>query len=435
MDSFNDVFLAAKRYCKENMIAQSYDIFIKPIEKASMSGDTVTVYTPTVFIKNVILDRFADLFSKAFESVLGFTMIVKFEVEDEFSPSVTSSQYDVLPGDYEPTFDTFIVGSSNKFAHAAAVAVAQNPAGAYNPLFIYGASGLGKTHLLHAIRLEIKKNHPEFNIVYVDGETFTNEIIAAIRDNKTAEFQAKYRKTDVLLVDDIQFIAGKTSTQEEFFHTFNALHNAHKQIVLVSDRSPKEIKSLEERLRTRFEWGLMADIQPPDFETRCAIIKRKRSRMGLDLKNDVVEFISNNVQANIRQLEGVVKKLHALQQYEGKAPVRATAQAAIKDILNEQLSTPVTVEKILSESARVFNCSVRDIKGNGRKREVSLARQTSAYVIKEVCDMTHKEIGDVLSGKDHSTIVYMLKQVATKMEAEPSYKNIVDDIIKNVKTL
>ena len=435
MDSFNDVFLAAKRYCKENMIAQSYDIFIKPIEKASMSGDTVTVYTPTVFIKNVILDRFADLFSKAFESVLGFTMIVKFEVEDEFSPSVTSSQYDVLPGDYEPTFDTFIVGSSNKFAHAAAVAVAQNPAGAYNPLFIYGASGLGKTHLLHAIRLEIKKNHPEFNIVYVDGETFTNEIIAAIRDNKTAEFQAKYRKTDVLLVDDIQFIAGKTSTQEEFFHTFNALHNAHKQIVLVSDRSPKEIKSLEERLRTRFEWGLMADIQPPDFETRCAIIKRKRSRMGLDLKNDVVEFISNNVQANIRQLEGVVKKLHALQQYEGKAPVRATAQAAIKDILNEQLSTPVTVEKILSESARVFNCSVRDIKGNGRKREVSLARQTSAYVIKEVCDMTHKEIGDVLSGKDHSTIVYMLKQVATKMDAEPSYKNIVDDIIKNVKTL
>ena len=435
MDSFNDVFLAAKRYCKENMTAQSYDIFIKPIEKASMSGDTVTVYTPTVFIKNVILDRFADLFSKAFESVLGFTMIVKFEVEDEFSPSVTSSQYDVLPGDYEPTFDTFIVGSSNKFAHAAAVAVAQNPAGAYNPLFIYGASGLGKTHLLHAIRLEIKKNHPEFNIVYVDGETFTNEIIAAIRDNKTAEFQAKYRKTDVLLVDDIQFIAGKTSTQEEFFHTFNALHNAHKQIVLVSDRSPKEIKSLEERLRTRFEWGRMADIPPPDFETRCAIIKRKRSRMGLDLKNDVVEFISNNVQANIRQLEGVVKKLHALQQYEGKAPVRATAQAAIKDILNEQLSTPVTVEKILSESARVFNCSVRDIKGNGRKREVSLARQTSAYVIKEVCDMTHKEIGDVLSGKDHSTIVYMLKQVATKMEAEPSYKNIVDDIIKNVKTL
>ena len=404
MDSFNDVFLAAKRYCKENMIAQSYDIFIKPIEKASMSGDTITVYTPTVFIKNVILDRFADLFSKAFESVLGFTMIVKFEVEDEFSPSVTSSQYDVLPGDYEPTFDTFIVGSSNKFAHAAAVAVAQNPAGAYNPLFIYGASGLGKTHLLHAIRLEIKKNHPEFNIVYVDGETFTNEIIAAIRDNKTAEFQAKYRKTDVLLVDDIQFIAGKTATQEEFFHAFNALHNAHKQIVLVSDRSPKEIKSLEERLRTRFEWGLMADIQPPDFETRCAIIKRKRSRMGLDLKNDVVEFISNNVQANIRQLEGVVKKLHALQQYEGKAPVRATAQAAIKDILNEQLSTPVTVEKILSESARVFNCSVRDIKGNGRKREVSLARQTSAYVIKEVCDMTHKEIGDVLSGKDHSTL-------------------------------
>ena len=435
MDSFNDVFLAAKRYCKENMVEQTYDIFIKPIETASMSGDTITVYTPTVFIKNVILDRFTDLFSKAFESVLGFTMIVKFEVEDEFSPSVTSSQYDVLPGDYEPTFDTFIVGSSNKFAHAAAVAVAQNPAGAYNPLFIYGASGLGKTHLLHAIRLEIKKNHPEFNIVYVDGETFTNEIIAAIRDNKTAEFQAKYRKTDVLLVDDIQFIAGKTSTQEEFFHTFNALHNAHKQIVLVSDRSPKEIKSLEERLRTRFEWGLMADIQPPDFETRCAIIKRKRSRMGLDLKNDVVEFISNNVQANIRQLEGVVKKLHALQQYEGKAPVRATAQAAIKDILNEQLSTPVTVEKILSESARVFNCSVRDIKGNGRKREVSLARQTSAYVIKEVCDMTHKEIGDVLSGKDHSTIVYMLKQVATKMEAEPSYKNIVDDIIKNVKTL
>ena len=224
-------------------------------------------------------------------------------------------------GSYALTFENFIVGSTNKFAHAAAQAVAANPSGAYNPLFIYGGSGLGKTHLLKAIQLEISRNQPQYNLVYVDGEKFTNEIINAIREGSTAEFHQKYRAADVLLVDDIQFIGGKESTQEEFFHTFNTLYQAGKQIVLASDRPPKEIKSLEDRLRTRFEMGLTADIQPPDFETRVAIIRRKADLLHLDMPDDVAEFIANHLKDNIRQLEGAVKKLDAYRLLEGIQPV------------------------------------------------------------------------------------------------------------------
>ena len=303
MESLNDVFLAVKGFCSERMVQASYNLFIDPLEVGTMNGDTITVIAPSEWLKGMVEDRFIPMLTEGFEKVLGFTLVVKIVLND----SAKEIKEPINGGEYAFTFDTFIVGSSNKFAHAAAAAVAQNPAAAYNPLFIHGDSGLGKTHLLNAIKAEIIKNNPKANIVYVSGEDFTNEIIAAIRENKTSEFQNKYRQADVLLVDDIQFIAGKESTQEEFFHTFNALHNAGRQIVLVSDRPPKEIKSLEERLRNRFEWGLMADIQPPDFETRCAIIKRKSDLLRLDIKPDVVEFIASKVKTNIRQLEGVVK--------------------------------------------------------------------------------------------------------------------------------
>lgn len=441
MESYNDVFKAVKRYCADRMVEASYNLFIRPLEAGTMGGTllegghaatAVTIIAPNRWNKSVVEDRFVRLISEGFENILGFTVIIRIDVKEPDAPTGMDL---VRSGNYAFTFDTFIVGSSNKFAHAAALAVAQNPAGSYNPLFIYGDSGLGKTHLLHAIKTEIQKNHPDYNIVYVDGETFTTEIISAIRDNKTAEFQNKYRKSDVLLVDDIQFIAGKTSTQEEFFHTFNALHNAGKQIVLVSDRSPKEIKSLEERLRTRFEWGLMADIQAPDFETRCAIINRKAEAMGLDLKRDVIDFIAGKVQTNIRQLEGVVKKMNALKEIEGKAPVIATAQMAIKDIMSEQISTPMTVEKIMEETAKVYNCAVSDLKGKSHKQDVSEARKMAMYIIKDVCGLTMKEIGNEFGGRDHATVVYSVGSVEKKMKTDSFYRSTVDDIIKNVKTL
>src|SRR5699024_1947997 len=253
-----------------------------------------------------------------------------------------------------------------------------------NPLFIYGPSGLGKTHLLNAIQIEIRKNHPDFNIVYVDCEKFTNEIITAVRNNTTELFRQTYREADVLLIDDIPFIAGKEATQEEVVHTFNTLHNAGKQIVLACDRPAKEIKSLEERLRTRFEWGLTADIQPPDFETRVAIVKRKAELLNLDLPDDVAEYIANHLKQNIRQLEGAVKKLNAYYMLEGIAPCIGVTTTAIKDTLNDQQPIPVTIEKIINEVARTYNVMPADIRGKKRNANVSAARQMAMYIIREI---------------------------------------------------
>ena len=432
MESFNDVFKAVKEYCSQKIVKASFDLFIEPMEAGRLEGDTAVLYTNSEWSKGIIEDRFVPTLKEGFEQVLGFTLIPRIEVK---LPDDEVEKTPINGGEYAFTFDTFIVGSSNKFAHAAALAVAQNPSVAYNPLFIHGDSGLGKTHLLNAIKAEVLKNNSKANIVYVSGEDFTNEIIAAIRENKTTEFKNKYRQADVLLVDDIQFIAGRESTQEEFFHTFNALHNAGKQIVLVSDRPPKEIKSLEDRLRNRFEWGLIADIQPPDFETRCAIIKRKSDLLRLDMKFEVIEFIASKVKTNIRQLEGVVKKLDAMQKLEGKPPVMVNAQAAIKDILNEQMSTPVTIDKIITDVSKVYNVSVNDIRGKSRKQEVAEARKMSMYIIKEVCGLTMEEIGKEFGGRDHSTVVYSISNVAQRLKTDSFYRDTAEDIIKNVKAI
>ena len=431
MESLNDVFVEVKKFCADRTVQASYNLFIEPLEVGQLDGDTITIIAPSKWLQDMVEGRFIPMLTEAFEKVLGFTLIVKIGLKE----SAKEIKEPINGGEYAFTFDTFIVGSSNRFAHAAALAVAQNPSNAYNPLFIHGESGLGKTHLLNAIKAEINKNNPKANIVYVDGETFTNEIISAIRENQTSEFQNKYRQADVLLIDDIQFIAGKERTQEEFFHTFNALHNAGKQIVLVSDRPPKEIKSLEERLRNRFEWGLMADIQPPDFETRCAIIKRKSDLMRLDIKPDVIEFIASKVKTNIRQLEGVVKKLDALQRLEGKPPIMVNAQAAIKDILNEQMSTPVTIEKIILEVGKVYNVSAADIRGKSRRQEVAEARKMSMYIIKEVCGLTMEEIGKEFGGRDHSTVVYSISNVSQRLKTDSFYRDTAEDIIKNVKAI
>ena len=431
MNSFNDVFLAVKEYCKQTVVEASYKLFIEPLEIESLEGNTAIVLTNSEWSKGIIEERFVSLIQKGFEAILGFTIIVEIEVKKEESEESTP----INGGKYAFTFETFIVGSTNKFAHAAALAVAQNPATAYNPLFIYGDSGLGKTHLLNAIKAEVEKNNPRANIIYIDGETFTNEIITAIRENKTSDFHHKYRQADVLLVDDIQFIAGKESTQEEFFHTFNALYKANKQIVLVSDRPAKEIKSLEDRLRTRFEWGLTADIQPPDFETRCAIIKRKSDLLRLDIKNDAIEFIASKVKTNIRQLEGVVKKLDALKRLENKPPVLINAQIAIKDILNEQLPIPLTIDKIVEEVSRSYSVNPSDVKGKKRTQNIAEARKMAMYIVRQVCELSMEDIGKEFGGRDHSTVVYSISNVEQKMEKDSFYRNNIEDIIKNVKTL
>ena len=444
MDSFEELFSMVKEYCKTQMTEVAYKIWIKDIAPVSFDNDSVVLGVSSDFKKNIVTEKYKALLSKGFEQTLGFPVEVNIEVADDDSqkqpepvPEVQGVK-NVSPlldsGDYDYTFDTFIVGSSNKFAHAAALAVATHDTRNYNPLFIHGDSGLGKTHLLFAIMNEVKNRKPDSFVVYVKGEQFTNELIAAIKNQTTPEFREKYRKADYLLVDDIQFIAGRDSTQEEFFHTFNTLHESGKQIVLTSDRPPKEIKTLEDRLRTRFEMGLMADIQPADFETRIAIIQRKAELLHMDMPLDVEEYIANNLKSNIRQLEGAVKNIKANSLiYENKPVTILMAQNAIRDILNDSQPVPVTIGKIITEVARTFNVSEQDIKSNKRAANISRARQVAMYVIKDITQMSMAAIGDEFGGRDHSTVVYAISQTEKAMKTDSRLRETIEDITKNVK--
>ena len=444
MDSFEELFSMVKEYCKTQMTEVAYKIWIKDIAPVSFDNDSVVLGVSSDFKKNIVTEKYKALLSKGFEQTLGFPVEVNIEVADDDSqkqpepvPEVQGVK-NVSPlldsGDYDYTFDTFIVGSSNKFAHAAALAVATHDTRNYNPLFIHGDSGLGKTHLLFAIMNEVKNRKPDSFVVYVKGEQFTNELIAAIKNQTTPEFREKYRKADYLLVDDIQFIAGRDSTQEEFFHTFNTLYESGKQIVLTSDRPPKEIKTLEDRLRTRFEMGLMADIQPADFETRIAIIQRKAELLHMDMPLDVEEYIANNLKSNIRQLEGAVKNIKANSLiYENKPVTILMAQNAIRDILNDSQPVPVTIGKIITEVARTFNVSEQDIKSNKRAANISRARQVAMYVIKDITQMSMAAIGDEFGGRDHSTVVYAISQTEKAMKTDSRLREPIEDITKNVK--
>lgn len=434
MDSFNDVLDAAKQYCREHTAEATYQYYISGLKAVSFeNSNCVTLEVRNEFIRGIISDRYTVLLKNAFKQVLGFDVDVQL-VTPEPVEEKEEDKSDPLPsGRYDFTFENFIRGPSNQFAFAAAQAVAANPSGAYNPLFIYGPSGLGKTHLLNAIQIEIKKNHPDFNIVYVDCEMFTNEIVEAVKTATTENFRLKYRQADVLLIDDIQFLAGKEATQEEFFHTFNTLHNAGKQIVIACDRPAKEIKSLEERLRTRFEWGLTADIQPPDFETRVAIVRRKAELLNLKLPDDVADYIANHLKQNIRQLEGAVKKLNAYYMLEGIQPCIGVTTTAIKDTLNDTQPIPVTIEKIINEVARTYNVLPADIRGKKRNANVSAARQMTMYIIREVTGMSMEAIGQEFS-RDHSTVVYSINTMEKNIERDRHLKEMCDDIMKNVRT-
>ena len=437
MESFNDVLDAAKQYCREHTAEATYQYYISGLEAVSFeNSNCVTLLVRNDFIRGILEDRYTGLMKAAFKAALGFDVEVKFTIPqpDPEEEEAREDREERLPvGQYAFTFENFIRGPSNQFAFAAAQAVAANPSGAYNPLFIYGPSGLGKTHLLHAIKFEVAKNHPDFNIVYVDCEVFTNEIIEAVKNGTTELFRQKYRLADVLLIDDIQFLAGKESTQEEFFHTFNTLHTAGKLIVIASDRPAKEIKSLEERLRTRFEWGLTADIQPPDFETRVAIVKRKAELLKLDVPDDVADYIANHLKQNIRQLEGAVKKLNAYYMLEGISPCIGVTSTAIKDTLNDTQPIPVTIEKIINEVARTYNLLPSDIRGKKRSANVSAARQMTMYIIREVTGMSMEAIGQEFN-RDHSTVVYSINTMEKNIAKDKHLKEMCDDIIKNVRT-
>lgn len=440
MESFEQCFELVLDHSRNHVTETSYNVFFSGIKPESFANGVATLSVASDFLKSTVEERYLQLLKDGFSSALGFDVDVNIVSRESMSAGASSPMREpglpgLLSGEYAYTFDTFIVGPNNRFAHAAAQAVAAHPAGAYNPLFIYGDSGLGKTHLLMAIKNDLIRTDPELRVLYVEGELFTNELITAIGAGNTEPFHNKYRTVDVLLVDDIQFIGGKESTQEEFFHTFNALYKDGKQIVLSSDRPPKEIKSLAERLRTRFESGLLADITAPELETRISILRRKAELLGYPLPEDVAEYIATNLKDNIRQLEGIVKKLYAYRLMDDQPPTVENAQEAIKDIMLEQQPIPVTVEKIIGEVSRTFGVSATDIRSTKRDADITSARQISMYIIREVTGMTMEDIGAEFGGRNHSTVTHSIKKVTAQLKADQRLREMVEDIVKNSKSV
>ena len=435
MESFDQTWELICDFCKSRITEVAFKTWFSRLKPVSLDFEqgVAIIEAPNEFHKNTLLRCYNELLQEAVESVYGpkirFSMCVK-EDHPEHRPDAELAE----SKSEDLTFENFVVGASNRFAHAACQAVASQPAVLYNPLFIYGSPGLGKTHLLNAIGKEFKKNFPNQTVLYTKGEDFTNEVIDGIQNGTMPHVREKYRTVDLLLLDDIQFIAGKVSTQEEFFHTFEALHESKKQIVLTSDRPPKEIATLEDRLKSRFESGLLADIQIPDFETRTAIVNRKAESLGFEIPDSVSEYIATKLKNNIRQLEGAVKKLRAFHLLEDKPINVATAQAAISDIINNSQPTPVTVEKIIEEVARTYgNVTPEDIRSQKRNSNISEARQMSMYIVREITDLSMVEIGETFGGRDHSTVVYATRQVERKIEKDPHTKAVVNDIIKNIR--
>ena len=439
MESFEEAWGIICSYCKTKITDVAYNTWISRIEPIELDFDKnkAVILVPNDFHRQTITRCYLSLLNDAFEAVFGQIFVIEMKIPEEISvkeEQQAAANAEITDISYEYTFDTFIVGSSNKFAHAACLAVATNPANAYNPLFLYGNSGLGKTHLLYAIGNEIKKNSPEKTICYIKGDDFTNELIESLRMARMSEFRKKYRQADILLVDDVQFIGGKESTQEEFFHTFNALYDAHKQIVLTSDRPPKEIKTLDDRLRSRFESDLIADVQPPDVETRIAIIKRKAELLDLDLSNEVCEYIASKIKANIRQLEGTVKKLKAKNLVNQEKITVSSVQEVISDILNNDTPPEVTVERIIEEVSRTFGVTPEAIRSeNNRSANISNARHIAIYISRELTTLSMANIGEEFGGRHYSTVIYTVKKVKKMMQNDRKIKEIIDDTIKNIR--
>lgn len=440
MDSINEVLEAVKVYCKEKTSDATYAFYIKDIKAVSFeNSNTITLELRSEFVMKIVSDRYTALLKEAFKAILGFDVEILYVAappEDGEKADGSADQRDEksLPsGRYDFTFENFIKGPSNQFAFAAAQAVAANPSGAYNPLFIYGPSGLGKTHLLNAIQFEIKKNHPDFNIVYVDCEMFTNETISAIKTATMEQFRQKYRKADVLLIDDIQFLAGKESTQEEFFHTFNCLYEAGKQIVVTSDRPPKEMKRLNDRLCSRLEGGLLADVQPPDLETRTAIIRTKAAQFGMVLSEEVVQYIAENITSNVRQLEGVVKRLTAYRDILDDTITVDSVKRAIKDVIRTGTYIP-TPDVIIEESARSFQLSGADLRGQSRSKKTAMARQIAMYLMRNLTNLPLKEIGEEFGGRNHATVLSSIRKVEELLKSDPDISATVRDITSNINS-
>ncbi|MCR2045442.1 chromosomal replication initiator protein DnaA [Anaerosalibacter massiliensis] len=426
---------------KVELTEVSFNTWLKTVKPISSTKDSIILAAPNEFTKGILEGRYLNLIKNAIKQVTNKDYTIEFLIPGEEIPKNMgqSSKKELIDNNFKNqlnpkyTFDTFVIGNSNRFAHAASLAVAEAPAQAYNPLFIYGGVGLGKTHLMHAIGHYILNQNPKVKVVYVSSEKFTNELINSIRDDKNDEFRNKYRNIDVLLIDDIQFIAGKERTQEEFFHTFNALHDANKQIIISSDRPPKEIPTLEDRLRSRFEWGLIADIQTPDLETRIAILKKKANLENINVPNDVMLYIATKIQSNIRELEGALIRIVAYSSLTNKEVTVELAEEALKDIISDDKPREITVNLIKEIVSKNFNIKLDDFNSRKRTRSIAYPRQIAMYLSRELTDLSLPKIGDEFGGRDHTTVIHACDKVSGDMESDRNFKMKIDETIKEIK--
>ena len=487
MQSFNDIWANVVNVLSEEYSKNVIDLWFASLKLYELTDSRALIICDMPYKYGIIKTKYVTAIEGALEKAVGFHVEViildKTQAPEEYHTYISDnieapepvnladrvvppqlcgmadgtgevdelSETDVYSADASPrkkaasiynayTFENFIVGVSNTFAHAASLAVANEPAcletiesSTYNPLFIYGPSGLGKTHLLYAIVNRIKQTRPELKIVYVKGEHFTNELIDSISKKTPEAFREKYRSADVLLIDDIHFIAGREATQEEFFHTFNALHEDNKQIILTSDRPVREIKTLEERLKTRFEWGVCADIQPPDTDLRSAIIKNKAASKNINLSNEVVSFLAENLKSNIRQIEGAIRKLAALYTLTGNQITVDTAKNAIADLISDDEPVTMTVDRIFEKVSKKLGISVEEIKGTRRNREVAYARHISIYLIRKLTNLSLPQIGKILK-RDHATVMSSLRTVEKQLGANTQTDSDVSELIKELKS-
>ena len=449
----NNLWEQALNIIKGEISEISFNTWIKSCTPISISDNILKLSVPNEFTKGILDTRYKDLLIQALKIVTSRKFKIEFYLESDLEEEKENEEKqkeekkdntndvdgsivvsDEMSATLNPkyTFQSFVIGNSNRFAHAASLAVAESPAKAYNPLFIYGGVGLGKTHLMHAIGHYILQENPKAKVVYVSSEKFTNELINAIKDDKNEEFRNKYRKVDVLLIDDIQFIAGKERTQEEFFHTFNALHEENKQIILSSDRPPKEIPTLEDRLRSRFEWGLIADIQPPDIETRMAILKKKADVEGLSVPNEVMVYIATKIKSNIRELEGALIRIIAYSSLTNRDVSVDLASEALKDIISNKESAPVTVKTIQESVANYYNLRIEDLKSQRRTRNIAYPRQIAMYLSRKLTDMSLPKIGEEFGGRDHTTVIHAYEKISENLKTDEGLQSMINDITKKL---
>ena len=433
MNSATDIWDRVLSLMEQTMTKTTISTWFSDAEPIALEDDRFILFVPTDFKREIVASRYLDNIQQALYDLFSANLevvILSEEERDNYHKKEPAARF--LPGTEDYTFERFVVGNSNKFAHAAAVSVAEHPAENYNPLFIYGESGLGKTHLLYAIAHTIHHNHPDYRIVYIRGDSFTNELIRAIREGKNKEFRDKYRSADVFLMDDVQFIAGRDSTQEEMFHTFNNLYEEKKQIVFTSDRPPKEMLRLEDRLKTRFEWGLLADIQPPDYETRMAIIKNKAIRMGVELPEEVLIYVAENITSNVRQIEGTVNKILAFRDLLGNNVDANSVTRAVRDMFNDTTDILPSAGVIIEEVCKLYNIEEEALRGQSRSKETVMARHIAIYIIRNMTKLSLKDIGKEFQNRDHTTVLHSIERIESLSKSNPEIAEVIKDIRSNV---